>query len=148
MRKCHKCEVDKDQGEKNAYFLIEKDTYICRTCLGLQESKHGQRQPHKQIWNRWVCNTHKCGSYNYNMLIRHETPWCEIVDQETVGIVKPKSFGGHNGDLSRKWLKDWNDYFTQAARRLAMVKRWNKYSRSKRNANRPKRVSRYTRKRT
>ena len=151
MRKCHKCEVDKDQGEKNAYFLIEKDTYICRTCLGLQESKHGVKKPHKEIFSRWTCTTHKCGSYNYNMLLRHETPWCKIGEQSTIGIVKPKTYGGYNGDLSRKFLKDWNDFFTQAARRVALVKQWNRYSRTKRSkkhANRSRRISKYKRERT
>ena len=148
IRKCSKCETDKPTGEKKSYFLVNGTSYICRTCLGLQESNHGAKKPHKPIFPRWRCNVHKCGSYNFNMLIRHETPWCEISTEHTVGVVKPKTFGGYNGDLSRKFLKDWNDFYLQAARRVALVKHWNRYSRSKRKgkkkyAYRPKRVSSY-----
>ena len=64
----------------------------------------------KQKFNKWKCKIHNCSSYNFNSLGRHETPWCIIEKFVTVGVIKPKTTGGYNGDLSRKFLKDWTEY--------------------------------------
>ena len=43
---------------------------------------------------------------------------CDIYSEETVGIVKPKTYGGHNGDLSRIWFQRDLDI------RDELVRRW------------------------
>lgn len=58
----------------------------------------------------WECKFHKCGSCNFNNLVKHETPWCEIVTKSATKPFKPRTWGGFNGDVSRKYLKDWLDY--------------------------------------
>jgi hypothetical protein len=38
---------------------------------------------------------------------RHEFEACEIVTDVTVGVIKPKTYGGVNGDISRANYSDW-----------------------------------------
>ena len=58
----------------------------------------------------WECIIHNCGSTKFNNLIRHETPWCEIVKKESKSEEKTGTWGGFHGDVSRKFLKDWLNY--------------------------------------
>lgn len=82
---------------------------------------------HDRVFNRWTCVTHSCGSYNPSNLGRHEIPSCEIVYTETVGVVKPKTWGGFNGDVSRKFLKEWNDYNREKQIQENAMANWEQY---------------------
>ena len=68
---------------------------------------------HERMFLRWRCLTHGCGSYNFNQLIRHEIHSCEIIREQTVGVVKPKSFGGYKGDLGRGHIKEYQEEVRQ-----------------------------------
>ena len=59
----------------------------------------------------WECLTHKCGSSKFNTLGRHAWSVCDI--KKSYGKLEKntwndKQFGGLNGDLSRKFYKDWD----------------------------------------
>lgn len=52
---------------------------------------------------RAICLTHNCGTYNLTfMATAHEMDGCEVYHEQTLGVLKPKTFGGLNGDISRK----------------------------------------------
>lgn len=82
---------------------------------------------HLPIFTRWRCLTHNCGSYNFNNLNRHETSTCDIISEQTVGVIKPKTFGGYNGDLSRKFLKDWNENLRLKQIEAHQLQKWTDY---------------------
>ncbi len=68
------------------------------------------RQQHGRIFSRWRCTEHDAGSYNFNNMHRHIIDdLCVIVIEDTVGVIKPKTFGGYNGDVSRKFLPEWEN---------------------------------------
>lgn len=111
MTKCSNCK------ETNKYwFIVIGDSTICNDCNDDLEKKIVHFST-PQLFLRWVCKIHKCGSYNFNNLIRHEMDNCDIENEETVGIIKPKTFGGYNGDVSRKWWNTENDIFMILNRR-------------------------------
>jgi len=85
------------------------------------------------------------------MMARHEMPWCDIITEVTVGLRKPKTFGGMNGDVGRTYFKDWNEYVQRHDRNKHNIKVWEKYQKIhtpkvKGNADKFKRVSRSYRK--
>jgi len=82
---------------------------------------------HLPIFTRWICRKHNCGSYNFNNLGRHEMPWCDIVTEDTAGIIRPKTFGGYNGDVSRHYFKDWILYSRTEDMDRHALKAWNNY---------------------
>ncbi len=66
------------------------------------------RQQHGRLFNRWRCTEHNVNAYDFNQLHRHcIDEICNIITEQTVGVIKPKSFGGYHGDLSRKFLPEW-----------------------------------------
>ena len=128
---CTNCsETDKD------WYMIVGDTAICNDCNeGSTEDVHSSTP---NIFLRWKCLTHACGSYNFNNLNRHEMHDCKVIREETVGIVKPKTYGGHNGDVSRKWYKTEHDVFVILMRNwrdkiVNMKRHYNVPARRKRN---------------
>jgi len=79
---------------------------------------------HLQVFNRWRCITHDCGSYNFNQLVRHEIPTCDITTEETVGVIKPKTFGGKNGDLGRAFIPDHQESIRQKQKDESKITKW------------------------
>ena len=84
-------------------------------------------EQHLQIFTRWRCTTHDCGSYNFNQLVRHEVSSCDIIRENTVGVIKPKSFGGYNGDLGRAYIKEYQDGLREKQIQDNVLKDWLKY---------------------
>ena len=85
------------------------------------------------------------------MMARHEMPWCDISTEETVGLRRPKTYGGMNGNVGRAYFKDWNEYVQRHDRNRHDIKVWEKYQRIhtpkvKVNADKFKRVPRFNRK--
>lgn len=78
----------------------------------------------------WECKTHECGSFKFNNLSRHEMPWCEL----SVGYTHVNShktwhnpeIGGHNGDISRKFYKDWDKYCLELQQKKQRAETWKK----------------------
>lgn len=75
----------------------------------------------------WECSTHKCGSCNFNNLSRHEMPWCHIEKKE--GNPKNKTWheekhGGLNGDISRKFYKDWEFHCLEKQKQGQRKENW------------------------
>lgn len=61
----------------------------------------------------WECLTHECGSTRFNNLSRHQ--W-EVCDVRKKSGKPPKNtwhneeIGGKNGDVSRKFYKEWDRF--------------------------------------
>jgi len=83
-----------------------------------------QQLQHLPIFSRWRCLTHDCGNYNFNNMIRHEIDSCDIISEETVGVVRPKSFGGFGGDTSRRYLQEYQDQVRDQQINESKVQRW------------------------
>jgi len=64
-------------------------------------------QQHLPVFIRWRCTVHNCGSYSFDNLASHEIDSCNIIREETVGVLKPKTWGGMNGNVSRHYVKEW-----------------------------------------
>ena len=87
------------------------------------------------------------------MMARHEMPWCDIITEATVGLRKPKTFGGMNGDVGRAYFDDWNEYVQRHDRNKHNIKVWENYQKihtpkGKVNADKFKRIPRSYRKTT
>ena len=96
------------------------------------------------MFSRWRCLTHYCGSYNFNQLGRHSINGCDIVKENTVGIIKPKTYGGFNGDLGRGFIKEYLEMLRQGQIQESAIARWNKFK--VKNDKKFKRIQRYKRK--
>ncbi len=70
---------------------------------------------------------HKSGSYNFNLMEGHEFNACEIVTDMTVGIIKPKTYGGINGDISRNSYPDWVELCRFKENQKKIFNTWNKF---------------------
>ena len=65
------------------------------------------------IVSYWECLTHECGSTNFNNLSRHYWSVCDIRKRTRSQKVNGRTWhnnkiGGLNGDVSRKFYKDWD----------------------------------------
>lgn len=101
--KCTSC--GEEPEELTVYF---GNATICKTCISTKSVKEKSPPP---IFSRWTCVTHKCGSYNFNAIMRHTIYGegandCDIYREETIGIIKPKTFGGVNGDIGKQHFTD------------------------------------------
>ncbi len=109
---------------KSQYYMKSKMQFVCSDCEDGDKKKVVSNRQHLPMWPRWKCLTHDCGSYNFGSLGRHEMPWCNIIKEHTIGIMKPKTFGGHNGDLGRNWFKDWHDYNNRHHINKKIIQTW------------------------
>lgn len=130
MPTCVECKKD----DKQRYLLIPGDVraFICSDCFAVETPKKVITKPNVRKFTRWNCLTHQCGSYNFNMLGRHEMPWCNIILQETNGIIKPKTFsnpdiGGCNGNISRHYYPDWQEEVQRHDNQLHAIKVYTQY---------------------
>lgn len=107
------------------------------------------QQQHLPVFPRWRCIEHDCGSYSFSNLSNHQIDSCIILREETVGVVRPKTWGGFNGNVSRHYMKEWinecrnkqmeeNKILQWILYRKKMIKR--KYINKYKNANRYQRV--------
>lgn len=103
---------------------------------------------HGRLFGRWRCITHDAGSYNYNQLLRHEIDSCDIITEYTVGIVKPKTFGGFNGDISRQYLPEYIEDIQKKELERAALQKWDGFIEKKKHANKFKRIYKHQRKKT
>ena len=61
----------------------------------------------------WECLTHECGSTKFNNLTRHAWEACNIskkMGQCRTSTWHNKSIGGLNGDVSRKFYREWDKF--------------------------------------
>ena len=97
-------------GKSTSSFFISIGTVmICQECKTTTKGKIPQFQK-PRVFTRYICLTHKCGTYSVGkMMIGHEMKDCYIVTKETLGIVKPATYGGINGDIGRGQFLGVND---------------------------------------
>jgi len=119
-------------SEAKQYFVISGTSdKVCGSCFNKDDPiQTGPvvKKIHLRIFTRWRCLTHNCGSYSTGNFTHHVWDECEIVYEDTVGIVKPKTFGGFNGDVSRKHFPEWKKYTNKKVNRLQKIKAWKEYS--------------------
>lgn len=77
----------------------------------------------KEKFSHWACKTHNCSSFNMNNLVRHSMPWCDIVTSAKY-LSKPKTIGGYNGDVSRKYYPDWIEYCQRKVKEKQDKENW------------------------
>jgi len=93
----------------SSFFMVVGVESICINCKSRHKSKHVSKFQKPPIFTRYICKTHNCGTYNVtSMMFRHVMKPCIIVTQQTLGIIRPATFGGHNGDISRKYFLGLN----------------------------------------
>lgn len=89
-------------GESSSSFFMTIGTAsICIDCSKKSKGKIPQFQK-PQTFTRYICKTHNCGTYNVGKMYNtHEMKDCVIIEQVTLGIIRPATFGGLNGDIGR-----------------------------------------------
>ena len=125
MPECISCH---ETGKKQ-YYMVKSLGFKCSDCVDGVKQKQVENKQHLPIWPRWKCLTHDCGSYNFNMLTRHEMPWCDITKEYTIGIIKPNTFGGHKGNVGRHYFKDWHEFVNRHDTNIKEIKTWRKTQR-------------------
>ena len=126
-RPCQEC-----GSTTSPFFIVIGDKAICQPCADKVPKKNGKIQA-PRIFIRYVCKTHNVGTYNPNtMSQRHEMPDCDIVKEETLGIIRPATYGGVNGDISRvhfqkprevpRLMDNVNNYFKYKALRKNAIR--------------------------
>ena len=93
----------------SSFFMVVGIKSICMSCKSRHKSKHVSKFQKPPVFTRYICKTHNCGTYNVtNMMFRHSMKSCEIVVQQTLGIIRPATYGGHNGDIGRRYFLGLN----------------------------------------
>lgn len=90
------------------YFAIG-DKSICNTCKTEHKSDKNPKFQKPRLFTRYRCTKHNIGTYNINRLSKHEMRDCVIVSETTLGIIRPATYGGYNGDISRKYFLGINE---------------------------------------
>ncbi len=109
-----------------------KPGLYCDLCIGKKPIKIiTNTKQHLPIFTKWHCRTHNCGAYSMNALCRNEWDACDIEYENTVGVIRPKTYGGYNGDLGRHHFAEWQEELQRKDKRKHAIANWNKYSKSK-----------------
>ncbi len=108
------------------YFMV-KGGFECNKCQSGVDNIVIQK-PHLPLFERWICTVHNCGSYNFNRLGAHEMPWCDIITEVTIGVIKPKTFGGYNGNVNRHYFRDWQEHCKKKDMEKHAISVWRKYT--------------------
>ena len=94
----------------SSFFMVLGINSICSDCKNKHKSKHIAQLQKPLIFIRYICKTHDCGTYNVtNMMFRHSMKSCNIVTQQTLGIIRPATYGGFNGDIGRRYFLGINE---------------------------------------
>ena len=101
--KCSNCE-----GTTSSFFIVIGNEMICADWKKNDKEKISQFQ-RPRVFTRYICLTHSCKTYSVsNMYFRHWMNDCNIITQQTLGVIRPGTEGGVNGDISRKYFLDLN----------------------------------------
>jgi len=74
---------------------------------------------------------HGCGSYSFTNLWRHEISNCVLSIEETVGVVRPKTYGGFHGDVSKHYLPDFEKQVRDKQLQDSRLQQWIHYREKK-----------------
>ncbi len=86
----------------SSFFIVVGLVIICSECSNKKKSKETPAFQKPRTFTRYICETHNCGTYNvHNMYYRHMMKDCVFRQQETLGIIRPATYGGVNGDIGR-----------------------------------------------
>lgn len=88
-------------------FIAVGDACICHECAmkhkGGDITKKVESSIPTQTFLQYVCKTHNCGTPKSSQYMKHDMADCEWIMRELPMWHEPKTFGGHNGDISRKF---------------------------------------------
>lgn len=93
----------------SSFFIAIGDKLICNKCKNNHKSINKAMPQRPREFTRYLCDTHNVGTYNINNLYKHEMKDCELRSETTLGIIRPATFGGMNGDISRKYFLGINE---------------------------------------
>lgn len=97
-------------GNTTSLFFIQiGNVSLCLSC-GKKKNKVAivNKQKPREFY-KYICITHNCSTYSIMNMNRHEMNDCEIESVITLGVEKPKTTGGHNGDIGRIWFLGINE---------------------------------------
>ena len=119
--KCDTC------GETDApAHIVVGSNSVCLVCA-VKAKKKGESVEKKipsktplRFFIQYVCTVHNCGTTKLSQVDRHDMEGiCKWEVRELPMWYKPKSFGGHNGDINRRYFMQDCDV------RIKGIKRWN-----------------------
>ena len=109
----------------NVAYIVVGNQSICIKCKDKKGEKVMERSkdstPQTRFFTQYICKTHNCGTTNVNQISRHEMPECDIYEKVIPHWHKPKTFGGHGGDINRRY------YVSSYDVRMKLIGRWNRY---------------------
>lgn len=86
----------------SSFFIAVGNKAICTACKMANKPKPGGPYQKPRVFTRYICDTHNVGTYSVNnMFFRHLMKDCKIRTQRTLGVVRPATYGGINGDIGR-----------------------------------------------
>lgn len=87
----------------SSFFIAVGDKLICNTCEKNHEPRKIPQFQRPPIFTRYMCTVHNVGTYNLNyLMMAHIMDDCVLTEKQTLGVVRPATYGGINGDISRK----------------------------------------------
>lgn len=115
--KCSAC-----GGTAASVFIILGDKSICTTCAAETKKSGDENKIESSVptrfFTQYICKTHKCGTCKISQIGRHKMWNCEIIEREIPHWHKPKTFGGHNGDINRRY------FVTDVDVKIKLMKNW------------------------
>ena len=118
--KCSSC-----GGTDSVAYMVIGNVSICMDC----KKKHGEKLPESKkkdsgntrFFTQYVCRTHNCGTCNINQMARHIMDECDTYERVIPHWHKPRTFGGYNGDINRRY------YVTRKDVLIKLLARWNRF---------------------
>ena len=86
------------------FFLKVGYKTICIDCKPSKRYLEIVNEEQERYWTKYICTTHMCETYSaQNMFVRHYMEGrCNVIEKVTLGLEKPSTVGGCNGDISKK----------------------------------------------
>jgi len=114
--KCSVCD-----GKDEAAFIIIGDKSICVACVAKSKTSGEtvKAEVSTQFFTQYICRVHNCGTCNPNQMNRHYIAGvCDVYTKSIPNWHKPKTFGGYNGDINRRY------YTTPKDVHIKLMSRW------------------------
>lgn len=86
----------------SSFFIVIGQSSFCSECRAKHKANKIPQPQKPPVFTRYICTKHDCATYSVNnMMFRHFMKDCVIITQRTLGVVRPATYGGLNGDIGR-----------------------------------------------